>query len=65
MVDRKQEQPMKKATRFTFVNNKDTAITAPDQVVAAREESDSEDAADQTTYGKKQKFVAAKKNDIE
>lgn len=26
------EEPMKKATRFSFVNNKDTTLTAPDQV---------------------------------
>ena len=52
MVEKGQE-PIKKATRFTFVNNKDTTITAPDQVVVARQDSDSDDDAAQTTYGKK------------
>ena len=36
------EAPMKKATRFTFVNNKDTALTAPDQLKLARPDEDSD-----------------------
>ena len=60
MVESK-EPPMKKATRFSFINNKDTALTAPERVVAARESSSDEDPANATTYGKSKKFVAARK----
>ena len=53
----------KKATRFSFVNNKDTALTAPEQLKLARpDETDSD--AEQPTYGKAQKFVAAKQQDL-
>ena len=55
---------MKKATRFTFVNNKDTAVTAPDKVVAAREEDSDDQDANAPTYGKNKKFVVARVNDI-
>ena len=53
----------KKATRFSFVNNKDTALTAPDQLKLARpDETDSD--AELPTYGKMQKFVAAKEQSL-
>lgn len=57
-------EPMKKATRFTFINNKDTTLTAPDRVVAARSDSSDDEAVQGETYGKKQKFVAARKLDV-
>jgi len=59
------EAAMKKATRFSFTNNKDTALTAPEKLELARpDESESEDLADQKVFGKYTKFVAAKKSDI-
>lgn len=57
-------EPMKKATRFSFVNNKDTAMTAPERVVAARDEDSDGQDGNATTYGKNKKFVAARKNDV-
>ena len=48
----KDEPIMKKATRFTFVNNKDTAISAPDRVVAARADDDTKNVASGPTVGK-------------
>jgi len=54
-------ETVKKATRFSFINNKDTTLTAPERVVAARSDSSDDEAAQGETHGKKQKFVAAKK----
>lgn len=56
-------EKMKKATRFSFVNNVDTAITAPEKVVAARSSSSSDNEKDGEPYGKKQKFVSARRQD--
>ena len=36
------EEPMVKATRFSFVNNKDTTLTAPDKVVTVERKVDSD-----------------------
>ena len=57
-------EPIKKATRFTFINNKDTTLTAPERVVAARSDSSDDEAVQGETYGKKQKFVAARKLEV-
>jgi len=61
--DNKGGVPMKKATRFTFTNNKDTALTAPEKLVLARPDETDSDADPQTTVGKSQKFVTARKQD--
>ena len=37
---------MKKATRFSFVNNKDTALTAPDRVVTIERSERDKDIVD-------------------
>ena len=55
MADSKE---MKKATRFTFTNNKDTALTAPDKLEAARPDSSDSDQEEDPT-GKK-RFVASR-----
>ena len=54
---------MKKATRFTFTNNKETALSAPEKVKAARDSS-SDSGDEGETYGKKKKFVAARSSNI-
>ena len=37
-------EKMKKATRFSFTNNKDTALTAPEKLVLARPDETDSDA---------------------
>jgi hypothetical protein len=46
MVEAKDEGglKMKKATRFTFTNNKDTALTAPEKLELARPDETDSDA---------------------
>jgi len=50
--DNKGGEPLKKATRFTFTNNKDTALTAPEKLELARPDEDLSDADPQQTVGK-------------
>ena len=50
--DNKGGEPLKKATRFTFTNNKDTALTAPEKLELARPDEDLSDTDPQQTVGK-------------
>ena len=53
---------MKKATRFTFVNNVDTALTAPEKLKLARPEEAS-DEEEREVVGSKQKFISARQQE--
>ena len=45
-------ETVKKATQFSFINNKDTTLTAPQRVVATRSDSSDDEATQGETYGK-------------